>query len=592
MTHYDGDLLEEKASEFLEHLLSETTKLPLARVDASASFESFGLDSVMAMAMTARMEAVFGSLPTTLFFEFGTPRELARHLVATRRSDVSRLLGEAATDPVVPAAGSPAARGGVRPTGPLRRKPLASTRWSAQQTEVPSPSAPRPAAARPARQGLDIAIIGLAGRYPKARTVDEFWANLAAGRDCVTTIPADRWDHEAYFDPDPDAPGKTYSRWGGFIDGVDEFDPLFFNISPVEAERMDPQERLFLQMRPRRPSRTPDTPGPAEGSDGLRPHRPPSASTSASCTAIPAVRSPGAGARQPGGRVRRTSRPIANRVSYYFDFHGPEHGVDTMCSSSLTAIHLACQSIRSGELRPGGRRRRQRLGASEQIPAAGPEPVRLQRRAVRELRRGRRRLRPGRGRRRASCSSRCAASADGDHIHGVIRGSAVNHGGKTNGYTVPNPAAQARVITDAWQQGGIDRDAVSYIEAHGTGTALGRSRSRSPDSPGPSASTCARAGPARSDRSSQQHRPRRERRRHRRAHQGAAPDAARPDRPVAALHAHSTRTSTSTARPSRSSRLSPTGRGRSSPSTAGSASFRGPPASPPSGRGEPTRTWS
>src|SRR5262249_34676889 len=92
-----------------------------------------------------------------------------------------------------------------------------------------------------------IAIIGMAGRYPGARDLQEFWDNLRTGRDCITEIPAERWDHRPYFDPDKNKAGTTYSKWGGFIDGIDEFDPLFFNISPREAERMDPQERLFLE---------------------------------------------------------------------------------------------------------------------------------------------------------------------------------------------------------------------------------------------------------------------------------------------------------------------------------------------------------
>ena len=93
----------------------------------------------------------------------------------------------------------------------------------------------------------DIAIVGVAGRYPGARDLRAFWENLCEGRDCITEIPPERWDHRLYFDADKNKPGKTYCKWGGFLEGVDEFDPLFFNISPREAEKMDPQERLFLE---------------------------------------------------------------------------------------------------------------------------------------------------------------------------------------------------------------------------------------------------------------------------------------------------------------------------------------------------------
>ncbi|MGW3591232.1 SDR family NAD(P)-dependent oxidoreductase, partial [Streptomyces fungicidicus] len=474
MTHYDSDLLEERASEYLERLLSEVTKLPLARVDARAAFESFGLDSVMAMTMTARMEAALGALPTTLFFEFGTPRELARHLVATRRPEVAALLGERTADAAAdaPAADAPASRGGTRATGPLRRKPLASTRWSARKVEPSSAPASGAGPALPGRKGLDIAIIGLAGRYPKARSVDEFWANLAAGRDCVTDIPADRWDHRAYFDPDPDAPGKTYSRWGGFVDGVDEFDPLFFNISPAEAETMDPQERLFLQCVHETVEDAGYTP------DRLK-------------APVDSGRAPAIGVyvgvmyaeyQLYGAQEQILGNPVtvsgnisavANRVSYCFDFHGPSLSVDTMCSSSLTAVHLACQSIRSGAcdmaiaggvnvsvhpnkyLLLGRSRFVSSTGRCESFGEGGDGYV------------------PGEGVGAVLLKPLERAVRDGDHIHGVIRGVAVNHGGRTNGYSVPSPATQARVITDAWRQAGIDPATVGYIEAHGTGTALG-----------------------------------------------------------------------------------------------------------------------
>ncbi|CAL9331680.1 SDR family NAD(P)-dependent oxidoreductase [Streptomyces sp. enrichment culture] len=488
MTHYDSDLLEEKASDYLERLLSEITKLPLARVDARAAFESFGVDSVMAMAMTARMETVFGSLPTTLFFEFATPRELARHLVATRRFDVGDLLGENTTDTtdatgtVVPASDAPAAeppaagaaasRTSARSTGPLRRKPLSSTRWSARKPQTLAPSASRPAPALPERQGLDIAIVGLAGRYPQARTLDEFWANLAAGRDCVTEIPADRWDHRAYFDPDPDAPGKTYSRWGGFVDGVDEFDPLFFNISPVEAERMDPQERLFLQCvyeTVEDAGYTPDRlKAPTE-----------SGRTPAIGVYVGVMYSEyqlyGAQEQVLGNPVTVSGNisAVANRVSYFFDFHGPSLSVDTMCSSSLTAIHLACQSIRSGACDmaiAGGvnvsvhPNKYLLLGRSHFVSSTG---------RCESFGEGGDGYVPGEGVGAVLLKPLERAVRDGDHIHGVIRGVAVNHGGRTNGYSVPSPATQARVITEAWRQAGIDPNAVGYIEAHGTGTSLG-----------------------------------------------------------------------------------------------------------------------
>ncbi|CAM5290409.1 SDR family NAD(P)-dependent oxidoreductase OS=Streptomyces alboniger OX=132473 GN=CP975_27355 PE=4 SV=1 [Streptomyces alboniger] len=113
--------------------------------------------------------------------------------------------------------------------------------------------------------GDDIAIIGVAGRYPQADDVDEFWRNLRAGRDSIEEIPADRWNHDRFYDPDKSAPGKTYGKWGGFVRGADRFDPLFFRMSQIEAELTDPQERVFLEHGCGTSWRTPVTPATSCG---------------------------------------------------------------------------------------------------------------------------------------------------------------------------------------------------------------------------------------------------------------------------------------------------------------------------------------
>ncbi|MFI6847351.1 SDR family NAD(P)-dependent oxidoreductase [Kitasatospora sp. NPDC050467] len=486
MTHNDNDELEAKATAYLKGLLSQATKVPVGRVDAHRAFESFGIDSVMAMTMTAELEAVLGSLPKTLFFEFRDLHGLARHLLATHRPALLRLLGGAEEETPAPAGrprkavpGGAAQAKGV-PGGAVPRKPLTSSRW-ATRFEAPAPArrpeparAPEPAppAGPDASRVLDIAIIGLSGRYPQARTLDEFWANLAAGRDSVTEIPADRWDHRAYFDPDKDAPGKTYSKWGGFVDGVAEFDPLFFHISPSEAELMDPQERLFLQCA----YETVEDAG----------YTPAGLNAPSENGAVPNIgvyvgvmyeeyQLYGAQEQALGRPVALSGNPsaVANRVSYYFDFRGPSMSVDTMCSSSLSAIQLACQSIRSGvcEVALAGGvnlsvhpNKYLMLGQGKFVSSKG---------RCESFGKGGDGYVPGEGVGAVLLKPLARAVADGDRIHGVIRGIAVNHGGRTNGYAVPSPLAQARSITDAWQQAGVDPRAVSYIEAHGTGTALG-----------------------------------------------------------------------------------------------------------------------
>ena len=462
MTRYDNDLLEERAVALLGRLLADATKTPASQIRADAPFESLGLDSVLAMTVTDELEAVFGSLPKTLFFEFATVRELARHLAAT---GAPALLGLEAPSSVRSAA-PPTRAGAVRAHG-LRRKSPAPARWAQQEAPrvFDSTLANREGQER---RGLDIAIIGLAGRYPGARTLDEFWDNLAAGRDCVTEIPAQRWDHRTYFDPIPGTPGKTYSKWGGFLDGADEFDPMFFGISPVEAELMDPQERLFLQCVYETLEDAGYTPARlntvAHGDIGVY-----------AGVMYSEYQLYGAQEQILGNPVAVSGNPsaVANRVSYCFDFHGPSMSVDTMCSSSLTALHLACQAIRSGAcaaavaggvnllIHPNkylmlsqgrfvsstGRCASFGEGGDGYVPAEGVGAVLL--RPLED------------------------AVRDNDRIHGVIRAIGTGHGGRTNGYAVPSPVAQSRTVIDAWRQASIDPRAVGYVEAHGTGTALG-----------------------------------------------------------------------------------------------------------------------
>ncbi|AUY48420.1 SDR family NAD(P)-dependent oxidoreductase [Streptomyces sp. CB01881] len=501
VTHHDSDELAAKATAYLKGLLSQATKVPVGRVDAHRAFESFGIDSVMAMTMTAELETVLGSLPKTLFFEFRDLHGLAQHLIADHRPALLRHLGTAGEEEA-PAGRAPAPaptpRGADRPRRPVPRKavprkPLASSRWGTrldapQPVGAAGPARP-PEPVQPVRsvqpersetregaaegtRGLDIAIIGLSGRYPQARTLDEFWANLAAGRDSVTEIPADRWNHGVYFDPDKDAPGKTYSKWGGFVDGVAEFDPLFFHISPSEAELMDPQERLFLQCAYETVEDAGYTPAGlnAPSADGT----PPSIGVYVGVM-YEEYQLYGAQEQVLGRPVALSGNPsaVANRVSYYFDFRGPSMSVDTMCSSSLSAIQLACQSIGAGvcdvalaggvnlSVHPN---KYLMLGQGKFVSGKG---------RCESFGKGGDGYVPGEGVGAVLLKPLARAVADGDRIHGVIRGIAVNHGGRTNGYAVPSPLAQARSVTDAWRQAGVDPRAVSYIEAHGTGTALG-----------------------------------------------------------------------------------------------------------------------
>ncbi|HLP42316.1 MAG TPA: type I polyketide synthase, partial [Fibrobacteria bacterium] len=298
-----------------------------------------------------------------------------------------------------------------------------------------------------------------------ADTLERFWENLKAGKDCITEIPPDRWDGDRFFEPGKSSTGKSRSKWGAFLSDVDKFDPLFFNITPREAELMDPQERLFLE-----------TAWEAVEDAGYAKERLAAARVGVYVGVMYGqYELYGAEAMARGDAYVPGSSfaSIANRVSYLFDFRGPSLAVDTMCSSSLTAIYLACEEIRKGgidaalaggvnlSLHPqkylllsqgnftssDGRCRSFGAGGDGYVPGEGVGAVFLKPLAK--------------------------ALEDGDQVHGVIKAVALNHGGKTNGYTVPNPNAQAEVIGEALRRSGIDPSTIGCLEAHGTGTSLG-----------------------------------------------------------------------------------------------------------------------
>ena len=188
-----------------------------------------------------------------------------------------------------------------------------------------------------------VAVVGMACRFPgRADNPEAFWTLIRAGVDAITEVPADRWNTEEFYSADPDVPGKTYSRWGGFLRQIDRFDPDFFGISPREAAAMDPQQRLFLEVA-----------WESLEDAGLTPDRLAGARAGVFAGIGPTEYPPLQLAEKEyidGYTATGNAHSVvANRLSYFLDLHGPSLAVDTACSSSLVAVHLACQSLRSGE---------------------------------------------------------------------------------------------------------------------------------------------------------------------------------------------------------------------------------------------------
>ncbi|WP_149038133.1 SDR family NAD(P)-dependent oxidoreductase, partial [Kitasatospora sp. MBT63] len=411
-------------ADLVHRTVADAIGRPVGAVGGGTSLESLGLDSVMIRTVASRLSAEVAPVGPEMLFGL---------------RDLDELVGLLADREPRPTAAAPAA-------------PVPGLVPAVVATAVPTVA---PADDR-------FAVIGISGRYPHAPDLDAFWQNLLNGKDTVSELPTDRW---------PDA-GGVRAR-GHFLDGIDAFDPAFFGLSGHDGTLLDPQERLFLEVAWEAMEDAGYT-GPRldtlVAADGERRSVGVFAGITSSDYRLLGAERWAAGHRDmPSGHYWS----LPNRLSYLLDLRGPSQPVDTACSSSLVALHLALDAMRRGEC------------AAALVGGVNlyvhPSRFRMLRQSgflaedgrCRSFGAGGSGFGPGEGGGAVVLKPLARALTDGDTVHAVVRGSAVAHGGRTNGFTAPSPRSQARVVRAALRDSGVDPATVNVIEAHGTGTELG-----------------------------------------------------------------------------------------------------------------------
>ncbi|HWU88504.1 MAG TPA: SDR family NAD(P)-dependent oxidoreductase, partial [Kofleriaceae bacterium] len=432
-----ADGLEDRVREAVLEVLCSSLKLQRGKVDVAASFADYGMDSIVGVGFVEALNRRLAiDLETTIIFDYSSVTRLSELIVSRHRDALT----------VKRPAHVPAKLEAPPPPPPS----VASAEVRTEHAAVESSA--QPLGREP------IAIVGIAGRFARSSTPEELWQHLANGDDLVGE--AQRWDLRSLY---AELGRPDGCRYGSFLERLDEFDPLFFNISGMEATFMDPQQRIFLEEAWKALEDAGYAGAAVEGrscgvyvgcmtgdyAEHCKRQAPAQAMWGNAASIIPA------------------------RISYYLNLQGPAIAIDSACSSSLVAMHLACQALWAGEIElalAGGVSVQTTPGFYLQASNAGMLSSTGRCHTFDDRADG---FVPGEGAGVVVLKRLSDALAAGDHIYGVIRGSGINQDGTTNGITAPSALSQERVERDVYASFGIHPEDIQMVEAHGTGTRLG-----------------------------------------------------------------------------------------------------------------------
>ncbi|WNO11560.1 SDR family NAD(P)-dependent oxidoreductase [Teredinibacter sp. KSP-S5-2] len=429
----------------LKDLVADNLSIAKHQLNDKTNLADYGFDSI-SLASFARYLSTYFSLNITpaLFFNYATIQQLAEYFVNEHHSHMLDFYCQPNAVKSVKPIVRPVALPSVKAPRELLKKRFVST----AKTKFMGNS-----------EHDSVAIVGISGRFPNAKNVNELWQLLAEERSGITQIPSDRWNWRDYFYSPGDIKNTISTNKGGFIHGVDQFDPLFFEISPVEAEEMDPSERLILMEAYRAIEDARISPATLRGSNvgvfvGMEESQ-------------YGLITEDQGVTTAGGAM------ISSRLSYFLDLHGPTIAINTACSSGLVALHQAATALKHGDCESA-------LVAGVSLSLAPKAWAKMSEAGMISqdgecfsFANNANGIGIGESVAVVMIKPLSKAEEDGDHIYGVIKASGINFDGKTNGVTAPNGNMQAKLIEDVYTRNHIDIHDISHIVAHGTGTKLG-----------------------------------------------------------------------------------------------------------------------